>query len=272
MFVNVHAHLYAHDDLDLIIEHHRHPDVRWTCFCGIAESDNPAVKKAMEQYPDFVVGLGVVELGKKTADPDAVSHLHEQGFKGLKLIYPFERYDSEKYFPVYERAQSLDMPILFHTGFVALEPPGDRPGATMTKMRPDCFDAIARGFPNLKIIGAHLGVPYYWEAVSMATYHENVYFDLTGGCVRALPLPTLRSIFSFADLYSTPGRTGIDMPSEELRVNTELFRKILFGTDGPSPQYLLDFYIYLMDAFRVEDAIRKGVLGETAARLFGLKA
>jgi len=272
MIVNMHAHLYARDDLELTIEHHRHPDVRWTCFCGIEEADNPAVKKAMLKYPDFVVGLGVVELGPDEADAGTVSRLHDEGFKGLKLIYPHEPYDNHKYFPVYERAEALGMPILFHTGFVALEPPGDRASATMTKMRPDRFDAIAREFPNLNLIGAHLGVPYYWEAVAMATYHENVYFDLTGGCVRALPLPTLRYIFSFADLYSTPGRTGIDMPSEELQINKELFRKILFGTDGPSPQYLLDFYNYLMDKFGIDADIRADVLGRTSASIFGLSA
>jgi hypothetical protein len=49
-------------------------------------------------------------------------------------------------------------------------------------MRPFHLDTIANNFPNLRLIGAHLGgTGNYDEAASVARWRHNVYFDFSGG-------------------------------------------------------------------------------------------
>jgi hypothetical protein len=49
-------------------------------------------------------------------------------------------------------------------------------------MRPFHLDTIANNFPELRLIGAHLGgTGNYDEAASVARWRHNVYFDFSGG-------------------------------------------------------------------------------------------
>jgi hypothetical protein len=50
------------------------------------------------------------------------------------------------------------------------------------RMRPFHLDTIANNFPELRLIGAHLGgTGNYDEAASVARWRHNVYFDFSGG-------------------------------------------------------------------------------------------
>lgn len=50
-----------------------------------------------------------------------------------------------------------------------------------------------------------------------------------------------------------------------------LFRKFCYGSDNPSPVYMMDFMQDLMDAFEVPDDIRELVWWRSAARLLGIE-
>ena len=68
--------------------------------------------------------FGYLDLDGAAEQPDI---LKEMGFVGLKPYKPHFPYSDERYFPIYERAQALRMPVLFHTGLVAKGPAmGDR--------------------------------------------------------------------------------------------------------------------------------------------------
>ena len=61
-----------------------------------------------------------------TADtPDQINRLRDLGFVGLKPYKQLQPYNHEKYYPLYERAQELGMPVLFHTGLIAKGSPYD---------------------------------------------------------------------------------------------------------------------------------------------------
>lgn len=73
-----------------------------------------------KEYPDLFVGMGSVDLGPFSQDTAAkVEQLKDQGFEGLKFFSPHLPYNHEKFFPFYEKAQELGMPILFHTRSMA---------------------------------------------------------------------------------------------------------------------------------------------------------
>ena len=76
-------------------------------------------------------------------------------------------YNHEAFFPVYDRAQELGMPIVFHAGFLAIGDPAEdrRLGVEDDNMRVTTLARVARWFPDLKIVAAHLGMPNAAEDV-----------------------------------------------------------------------------------------------------------
>ena len=96
--------------------------------------DNGDVLRAVTSHPDRFIGLGVVRLGRDGAD--AVDRLREQGFLGLKIARSSVDYDDDRCFPVYERAERLRLPILFHTGFQLLTTFDGEDDVSSARMRP----------------------------------------------------------------------------------------------------------------------------------------
>jgi predicted TIM-barrel fold metal-dependent hydrolase len=150
-------------------------------------------------------------LPSAVVDPEEVNgreirRLHELGYRGLKMIGVRRPYDDYKYFGVYQTAEELDMPILMHMGVIGgpidysiKHPRNDREAAeallrsregpraggrdvSAMRMRPFHMDTIANNFPQLKMIGAHMGgTGNYDEAASVTRWRHNVYLDLSGG-------------------------------------------------------------------------------------------
>lgn len=135
-----------------------------------------------------------------------IKRLHGLGYVGLKMIGVRRPYDDYKYFPVYAAAEELHMPILLHMGVIgggvdySITHPRRDPAAADTmrrmqqmgrglprdvsaiRMRPFHMDTIANNFPDLRLIGAHMGgTGNYDEAASVTRWRHNVYLDMSGG-------------------------------------------------------------------------------------------
>ena len=50
--------------------------------------------------------------------PDEITRCRDQGFAGLTFIGPTKPYNDPAYFPLYEHAAALHLPVLFHLGIV----------------------------------------------------------------------------------------------------------------------------------------------------------
>ena len=150
-------------------------------------------------------------LPSAMVDPEEVTgrdvrRLHELGYRGLKMIGVRRPYDDYAYFGVYQAAEEFDMPILLHMGVIgggvdySITHPRRDPDAakrfqemkssprargrdvSAIRMRPFHMDTIANNFPDLKLIGAHMGgTGNYDEAASVTRWRHNVYLDLSGG-------------------------------------------------------------------------------------------
>ncbi len=68
--------------------------------CGpmYAQPGNDEVEEAAKKYPDTIVPIGFIGLGRG-ATPAMVEDLHKRGFKGLKTIAPTKDYDDEEFYP-----------------------------------------------------------------------------------------------------------------------------------------------------------------------------
>ncbi len=159
----------------------------------------------LKGYPDLFVPVAMID--PEVIGREEVEELHEMGYRGLKLIGVARPYDEPDYMPAYAAAERLGMPVLFHMGVIgggidyAVTHPCRDPKAAATlkrmqemrgrspmrdvsaaRMSPQHLDTIAQRFPDLRIIGAHLGNQGNYEyATSVARWRTNVAFDLSGG-------------------------------------------------------------------------------------------
>jgi predicted TIM-barrel fold metal-dependent hydrolase len=257
--INVHAHIWENEDVDKRIAHYSCPGMARICVIG-----RDKARAALEKYPELVIGLGIVFPGEDA--PSIIDRYRSEGFAGAKFIAPRAPYDSEEYFPFYEKLVEHGMVATFHTGYVS----DFGKDTSILWMHPMTLDRIARRFPALKVIGYHIGNPWYTEACAMALNFPNVYWDLSGGTVRATPLSYLRHVFSFRTL-SDVGEGVLEHQLFNEDVNIGLFRKFCFGTDNPAPVYMMDFMADLMTALNVPADVQELVWWRNAARLFGIE-
>lgn len=179
--VDAHAHLFPQPGylVELLATCDR-LGIEKVCLSGLGDafalSDNAAVARALIETPDRVIGFYFIRLGEHRIEE--VERAVAVGFRGLKFTIPYEPYDHESYFPLYERAQSYGLPCLFHTGIVTTA--RYVRSVSSAKMRPVHLEAVAREFPRLACICAHLGIPWHEEAAALARIIPNIYVDITG--------------------------------------------------------------------------------------------
>jgi predicted TIM-barrel fold metal-dependent hydrolase len=186
MIIDAHAHLCkSPKGLDKIASSGRLKQVWLMDVSGCELTTNPfasedEILKASKDYPDFFIPFGYLDLRKT---PDDIDRLKDKGFIGLKAYRPIKPYDAPEYFSFYERAEKLNMPILFHTGMLE-KATAKQMGKDLcfgpTSMKPSMLTGIAAAFPKLTIIGGHLGYPWLEETAQNLYYYPNIYHDLSG--------------------------------------------------------------------------------------------
>ncbi|MCK5152218.1 MAG: amidohydrolase, partial [Candidatus Thorarchaeota archaeon] len=98
----------------------------------------------------------------------------EKGCIGWKMYPPNGFYpDDDEYYPLYEKAAELGIPVLLHQGFTSRY-------KHVKYARPVFVDKVAADFPKLKIILAHVGAPWVDETLMVAAKNPNVYVDVSG--------------------------------------------------------------------------------------------
>jgi hypothetical protein len=188
-----------------------------------APKDLDSVKGFITQHPHRLMGLGEIRLDDPLA-LELVERFHAAGFRGLgEMTGPLKNYDDRSYWPIYERAEKYGMILLFHTGIVMRPTPEIPSDVSVDRMRPTTLDAIARRFPKLTIIGAHLGNPDYAWAAEVTRWNPNLYFDLSGSSlIKKQDDPTFwKSIFWWSGVVSP--HTPANAPNA--------FERLVFGSD-----------------------------------------
>ena len=136
---------------------------------------NDYVAEYVSRNPNKLYGFASVNPNRPSPGRLLEEARHMYGLKGLKLapIYQFFDPTDSKCYPLYAKAQELRMPIMWHQGTSYLQ------AGPLELCNPVLLDPIARAFPDLKMVIAHLGHPWYGEAVSVIRKHPNVYADVS---------------------------------------------------------------------------------------------
>ena len=168
------------------------------------------------------------------------------------------RSNDEKFDRIYQRAEELKMTSLFHLGIVGRYKETDPYRINSNCMRPIYLDTIARVFPKLTIIGAHLGNPWYEEATMSARWNPSLYFDLSGSTLKKKTSEFLRSL-----LWWTPDTRYRDPEGRYA------WEKIVFGSDVPYNEIedVLNDYKTVMKKLDLPAKIREKVLGKTMEKI-----
>jgi predicted TIM-barrel fold metal-dependent hydrolase len=221
---------------------------------------NDAVLRAMAKHPDIIIGFAYFPLGVWRAD--AVRDLHACGFRGLKFIRPPASYDSRSFYPIYEAAEECGLACLFHTGIVARTPLDRQFDVNNDRHRPVYLDTIARAFPGLNLIGAHLGNPWYHEAGMACRWNPNLYFDLSGSSLKCNPPEFFQSILWWTETSQYRDPEG-----------RHAWEKIVFGSDVGVDLIadVVNDYQRAMDAIGLRQDLQDAVFGNTLARLLRLQ-
>ena len=267
--INVHTHIHKRQDIDARVRLWRECGCVKVCVHITAreKSDdrytNEEVLPWMTKYPDIFLGFALPKLGWEVDGPEAVDRFREQGFTGLKFIGPSYAYDDERYFPLYERAERLGMPVLFHTGFLSIRPGQGERGISQDKMRAVRLDTVGRAFPELRVMMAHLGNPEFDVGLSVITCFENIYGEFSGASGSKFRETVLRRLFD-----PLPG-TNMRDPEENLALR--YFEKLCFATDNPDPPRWIELGRRLMDELELPAELQERFWWRNAARWLGIE-
>lgn len=209
-------------------------------------ASNDYIIEAVRRYPDRLIGLAAVQpLAKDAAIYEAERCLNV-GLRGLGELLP----DGQQ-FDVADKAllEPLATLLLAHNAVLMLhssEPMGHLyPGKGRTF--PEKILSLATNFPQLKVIAAHWGggLPFYELMPEVKAALTNVYYDSAATTY----------LYSFNIFKAVRDTAGLS--------------KILFASDYP-----LLGQARLLSRIRTETGLTEAelnaVLGENAARLFGL--
>ena len=168
-----------------------------------------SVLKVCAEHPDRFSGLAGIDPFRGMGGlKDLEYAVDEMGFVGAHL-YPHWCElppNHKKYYPYYAKCCELGIPIMMQVGHNLVY---SRKRRLPSVGRPIYLDEVAIDFPELKLIGIHIGIPWTDEMISMCWKHENVY---TAGDAYA-PKYWPDSYVHYANSYGQ--------------------KKVLFGTDWP---------------------------------------
>lgn len=203
---------------------------------------NDHVAALVRSHPDRLAGIAAVDLHRPM---DAVRELRrcvkELGFVGLRVLPWLWKLppNDRRYYPLYAECVNLGVPFCLQVGHAGPLYPSE-PGRPIPYL-----DEVAIEFPELTIVGGHIGYPWTQEMIALATKYPNVYIDTSAYLPKRYP-PELVAFMR------GHGR-----------------KSVLFGSNFPmlTPAHCLA----QVDALALDDEASALFLGGNAARVFGLE-
>jgi hypothetical protein len=203
--------------------------------------DNDEVAAVVAAHPERFAGVAAADIRQPVGAVREIRRaVKELGFVAVRLLPwlwnlpPNDR----RYYPVYATCVELGIPFctqIGHTGPLCPSEPG----------RPIPYlDDVLLEFPELVVVGGHVGYPWIDEVISLATKYPNFYVDTSAYAVHRLPPALL-------DYMRGRGRS-----------------RVLFGTNWP----MLNAARCLehLDRAGLDSEARELFLGGNARRAFRL--
>jgi predicted TIM-barrel fold metal-dependent hydrolase len=225
------------------------------CFGGKAKLaglwvDDRDVAAYVQQDPARLIGFLSLDPTQPGWEEELEYGHQELGLQGIKLMPMYAGFfpQDDRLTPLWDYAQQHGLPVLLHTGTTFVSQ------GTLETTLPRHIDVVARRFPEVRIIMAHLAHPYEGECVAVIRKHPHVYADVSALHYR--PWQLFHSL----------------MLVHEYNV----WNKLLFGTDFPitnvqeSLAGLRGLYSIKIDRFSLPSDKIEEVIHRDALKLIGL--
>jgi predicted TIM-barrel fold metal-dependent hydrolase len=201
------------------------------------------------EMSDRFVGFASVDPHRESAADDLEHAVRDLGLRGLKLSPPTQEFypnNAELAYPVYEKAQGLGIPIVFHAGM------SWEPRARAKYGQPIHLEDVAYDFPDLNIVIAHFGWPWVLEAVMLALKYPNVYIDTS-----CLYFDNPKDFLAFVMTKQVPLSA----------IERSLRHKIVFGSNYPRVE--IKNMVKAVKSLGLSDGCLKLVFEGNARKLLG---
>ena len=142
---------------------------------GSFEIPYDMVAEICAKHPDRLSGLAGIDQTRGVRGlRELQTAIEEYGFVGAHW-YPHWfacAPDAAQIYPYYAKCAELDVPIMLQVGHNLVYSKERR---LPSVARPILLDQVAIDFPELSIIGIHIGIPWTDEMISMCWKHENIF-------------------------------------------------------------------------------------------------
>lgn len=214
---------------------------------------NDTVAEYVKMHPNKMIGFLSVDPNDPNCIEEMRRSVNELRLKGLKTgpIYQSYHPDSYKANLVFKEAERLGIPVMFHQATI--------PGSLnlLELAQPLLLEKVAHQFPDLKIVYAHMGHPWWREVIMLIRRNENVYADISA------------NFYHPWDFYN----------SLELAREWGQLHKILFGTDFPiaTPSETIDGLRRVNDMLegtkipRIPEDSIEDIINRDSLKLLGIK-
>ncbi|WMN16697.1 amidohydrolase family protein [Pseudomonas piscis] len=202
---------------------------------------NDEVAAYTRAFPERFVGVATVDLSRPMA---ALAELDravgELGCKALRIVPWLWKLppNHRLYYPLYAKCIELGIPFCTQVGHTGPLMPSE------TGRPVPYLDEVALDFPELVIIGGHIGHPWTDEMIGLAWKHDNIHIDTSAYLPAYYPPQLLHFIRTY----------GQD--------------KVLFGSNFP--QLSLKKCLEQVQALELPPPIADKFLQGNARRVFGL--
>lgn len=166
------------------------------------------------------------------------AYVTDLGARVLKLMpsYQFFYPNEARMYPIYQIAEDLGIPVMFHVGSSAFS------GTRLKYCDPILLDDVARDFPKLPLIMCHAGRGFWYDQCAfMAAHYSNIFLDLAG-------LPPKRLL----DYLPTLPRIA---------------NKVVFGSDWPAIPRTVEENVAAIRELPMPDDAKEAILHGTAETL-----
>ena len=174
---------------------------------GIASSDETTAA-AVAKYPDKFVGFAYVDPRRPDCMDRLVYAIEDLKLKGVKFgpIYNGVALSDPRLVPVYEYLQKHNIPLTMHMGTTYAR------NAPIDMGRALHVEPVALRYPDLVMVMAHMGHPWYEDCIVVSRKQPNVFCEISA-------------------LFYRPWQYyNILIAAQEYRITDKIF----FGSDFPA--------------------------------------
>jgi predicted TIM-barrel fold metal-dependent hydrolase len=204
-------------------------------YLGPAAQVNDETAAFVRSRPDKYIGF----LSVHPDDPGKLEEMErgtqDLGLKGVKLGLNYQNADplGEGAAEIFRYAENHGLPLMLHQGTSPIQ------FADIDFAHPRHTDRIAMAFPNLTIIMAHIGHPFYIESLMVARKHPNVWIDTSAAVLR--PYGLYQALVA-AQEWGVLDRLlfATDYPASTPEESMRLLRNVNAAAPGPSAPRIPD--------------------------------